>query len=53
MDFNAGSVAEGEPIPEAAQRLFDLVLEVAGGKQTCAEKHGYREISIFKDGVVL
>ena len=53
MDFNAGTVAEGEPIPEAARRLFDLVLEVAGGKETCSEKHGYREISIFKDGVVL
>ena len=53
MDFNAGTVAEGEPIPDAAARLFDLVLEVAGGKQTCSEKHGYREISIFKDGVVL
>ncbi len=53
MDFNAGTVAEGEPIPDAAERLFRLVLEVAGGKQTCTEKHGYREISIFKDGVVL
>ena len=53
MDFNAGTVAEGEPIPEAAKRLFDLVLEVAEGKKTCTEKQGYREISIFKDGVVL
>ena len=53
MDFNAGSVAEGEPIPDAAERLFRLVLKVAEGKETCAENHGYREISIFKDGVVL
>ena len=53
MDFNAGPVAEGEPIPDAADRLFSLVLEVAGGRQTCTEKHGFREISIFKDGVVL
>ena len=30
-----------------------LVLDVASGKQTCAEKKGFREISIFKDGVVL
>ena len=53
MDFNAGTIAEGEPIGDAAKRLFDLVLEVAGGKKTCSENHGYREISIFKDGVVL
>jgi len=26
---------------------------VASGEQTKAEKHGFREISIFKDGVVL
>ena len=31
----------------------DGVLDVASGKQTCAEKKGFREISIFKDGVVL
>ena len=53
MDFNAGSVAEGESIEDAAKRLFALVLETAGGKETKSEKHGYREISIFKDGVVL
>ena len=53
MDFNAGTVATGETIPEAARRLFDLVLEVAGGEKTCSEEHGFREISIFKDGVVL
>ena len=40
-------------------RLIDFAhedavrLEVAGGKLTCAERKGFREISIFKDGVVL
>ncbi len=53
IDFNAGPVAEGESLDEAAGRLFDLVLEVASGKKTRSEEHGYREISIFKDGVVL
>ena len=53
MDFNAGTVAAGESIPAAAERLMELVLSVAEGKETCAEKHGFREISIFKDGVVL
>ena len=53
IDFDAGGIVDGETIESAAERLFRLVIEVAGGKQTCAEKQGYREISIFKDGVVL
>lgn len=53
IDFNAGTVAEGESIDQAAQRLMDYVIEVASGKKTRNEEKGYREISIFKDGVVL
>lgn len=53
IDFNAGPIADGEPIEDAAKRLLDLVIEVASGKKTRAEEQGYREISIFKDGVVL
>ncbi|MCC8162422.1 MAG: altronate dehydratase family protein [Lachnospiraceae bacterium] len=53
IDFNAGTVAEGEAIGDAAKRLMKLVIEVAGGKETCAEMNGFRGISIFKDGVVL
>ncbi len=54
IDFNAGVVADGvRTLDEAAADLMDLVLEVASGKQTRAEEHGFREISIFKDGVVL
>jgi len=53
IDFNAGSVAEGESLDDAAKRLFDLVIETANGKQTKTEQKGFREISIFKDGVVL
>ena len=54
IDFNAGPVAsQGESIDDAGRRLFDFVKEIASGKQTQAEKHGFREISIFKDGVVL
>ncbi len=54
IDFNAGTVAEGkETLDEAGDRLLDYVLKVASGEQVNAEKHGIREISIFKDGVVL
>ena len=53
LDFNAGPVADGEPIPAAGRRLFEKVVAVASGEKTRSEEHGYREISIFKDGVVL
>lgn len=53
IDFNAGSIVDGETIDDAAKRLLDLVIETANGKQTQAEQRGYKGISIFKDGVVL
>lgn len=54
IDFNAGVVADGQrTLDEAGHDLMELVLETASGKQTKAEKNGFREISIFKDGVVL
>lgn len=54
MDFNAGVVATGErTIDEAADDLWDLVLETASGKLTSAERRGCHEISIWKDGVCL
>ena len=54
IDYNTGVIADGEKtIDETAQGLYDLVLEVASGKKTKAEEKGFREISIFKDGVML
>lgn len=54
IDFNAGTVADGsKTLDESARDLMDLVLEIASGKQTRTEEKGFREISIFKDGVVL
>ena len=53
IDFNAGTVAQGESLDDAGDRLLDYVLSVASGAQTQTEKRGAREISIFKDGVVL
>ncbi|MBR1797987.1 MAG: altronate dehydratase [Clostridiales bacterium] len=53
IDFNAGTIAEGEDLDEAAERLLDYVVEVASGRKTNTEEHGCREISIFKDGVIL
>ncbi len=54
IDFNAGVVADGtRTLDEAATDLMAMVLEVASGKQTKSEIKGFREISIFKDGVTL
>lgn len=55
IDFNAGALLEGTAtMGELADDLFDLVLDVASGRrQTNNEKHGYREIAIWKEGVTL
>ena len=50
IDFNAGPIVEGEVL---TQDLLKFVIDIANGQQTNNEKNGYREISIFKDGVVL
>lgn len=54
IDFNAGVVADGsQTLNQAAQALLDKVLATASGEQTKSEQQGFREISIWKDGVVL
>ena len=54
IDFNAGTVADGlRTIDEAADDLLSLVLRIASGEKTKSEQKGFREIAIFKDGVVL
>ncbi len=53
IDFNAGTAAQGEDLDDTGKRLLDFVLAVASGEKTKTEQHGAREISIFKDGVVL
>ena len=54
IDFNAGVVADGsQTLTQAAQGLLEKVLATASGEQTKSEQQGFREISIWKDGVVL
>lgn len=53
IDFDASTVLSGEDIPSAAQRLFELCIETANGKETKNEQNGYSEIAIFHDGVTL
>ncbi|MDO4487606.1 MAG: altronate dehydratase family protein [Eubacteriales bacterium] len=53
IDFNAGVVAEGTCIDDAADDLLEYVLRVAGGERTCSERNGQHGIAIWKNGVTL
>ena len=53
IDFNAGVLAEGEPMSNVAARFVDFVLAAASGAPVNNEKNGWREIAIFKSGVTL
>ena len=50
IDFDASPTLEGNPLED---ELYDYVIRVAEGEETKNEIHGYKEISIFKDGVTL
>ena len=53
IDFNAGVLAQDSPMEEVAARFTEYVLSVASGEPVNNEKHGIREIAIFKQGVTL
>ena len=53
IDFNAGVLAEAEPMADVAARFIDFVLAAASGAPVNNEKNGWREIAIFKSGVTL
>lgn len=53
IDFNAGELVEGVPMSEVLAKFIDKIIAVASGELTKNEENGYREISIFKNGVTL
>ena len=50
IDFDASPTLDGHSLED---ELYEYVIKVAEGEKTKNEIHGYREISIFKDGVTL
>lgn len=50
IDFDASPTLNGNPLTD---ELFEYIIKVANGEETKNEIHGYREISIFKEGVTL
>ncbi|HEY3220399.1 MAG TPA: altronate dehydratase family protein [Gemmatimonadales bacterium] len=55
IDLNAGAILDGTATMDGlADDLFALILDVASGRALANnEKHGYREIAIWKEGVTL
>ena len=53
IDFDASPLLSGTSMDDLTEQLTDYIIEVASGKETRNEENGYREISIFKDGIVL
>ena len=54
IDYNAGDLVDKMDMNELLEGFIDLICDVASGKkQSKNEQNEFREISIFKDGVVL
>lgn len=55
IDFDAGGLVDGTAnAQDLEDRLLALVLDVASGRTlTNNERHGYREIAVWKEGVTL
>lgn len=53
IDFNAGELIENGDFENMTEEIFKLLIDIASGRQTKNEQNGYRDISIFKDGVIM
>ena len=54
IDFNAGDLVDKKDMDHLLEDFIDLICDVASGKKTTRnEDNKFREISIFKDGVML
>ncbi len=53
IDFNAGELIENNDFENMTEEIFKLLIDIASGRQTKNEQNGYRDISIFKDGVIM
>lgn len=53
IDFNAGTLVEGEKMEDALERFICRIQDVASGAVTRNETNGYSDIAIFKTGVTL
>lgn len=49
MDINAGKYLDGMPMAELAAESVDLLVEIASGQQSCGERAGHSQISIWRN----
>ena len=54
MDINAGLIADGEKtVQQVGKEIFDLMLRVASGEKTCAERLGHKEFVPWRIGPMM
>ena len=54
MDVNAGAIADGDKsVQQVGAEIFELLLNVASGQRTCAERLGHHEFVPWRIGPVL
>ena len=54
MDVNAGRIADGEAdVQGVGKEIFELLLAVASGERTCAERLGHKEFVPWRIGPVM
>jgi altronate hydrolase len=54
MDINAGRIADGEAdVQQVGREIFDMVLRVASGEVTCAERLGHKEFVPWRIGPMM
>ncbi len=54
LDYNAGEILDGKSFKTVTDEMFNYLLDVASGKtKTKNEINEYKEISMFRDGVIL
>jgi len=53
IDFDCGTIVNGQPMDDLAQELFDYVIRVASGEKLKSEEAGFHDMAIFKQGVTL
>jgi altronate hydrolase len=54
IDFDAGQLLDPDiPADQVTSDLMSLILDVASGKEARNERNGFREITIWKQGVTL
>lgn len=54
IDYNAGQLLEGSDMEELKQDFYEYIRRLASGELIAKnEQYGFKEIAIFKDGVIL